>query len=77
LSKYGPSYRVSFAASIGLLAGAIASIGATWFLVRKRDKAAGEAVSLEREDGERTVEGPVPVSPASTSESGRIGKEVK
>ncbi|KAK3624930.1 hypothetical protein LTR56_020744 [Elasticomyces elasticus] len=37
LAEYGPMYRVSFAASIGVLAGAIASIGATWWIVRKRD----------------------------------------
>lgn len=36
-SKFGPTYRVSFAVSIGLLAGAIASIAATWLLVKKRD----------------------------------------
>lgn len=36
-SKFGPSYKVSFAASIGLLAGAVSSIGLTWFLVRRRD----------------------------------------
>ncbi|KAK5731552.1 hypothetical protein LTR17_011257 [Elasticomyces elasticus] len=45
LSEYGPMYRVSFAASIGVLAGAIASIGATWWIVRKRDIADRNAAS--------------------------------
>ncbi|KAK5680414.1 hypothetical protein LTS10_007342 [Elasticomyces elasticus] len=45
LAEYGPMYRVSFAASIGVLAGAIASIGATWWIVRKRDIADRNAAS--------------------------------
>ncbi|KAK3641428.1 hypothetical protein LTR56_011241 [Elasticomyces elasticus] len=45
LAEYGPMYRVSFAASIGVLAGAIASIGATWWIVRKRDIADRDAAS--------------------------------
>lgn len=36
-SKFGPSYKVSFAVSIGLLAGAVLSIAQTWYLVRRRD----------------------------------------
>ncbi|KAK4956555.1 hypothetical protein LTR10_006082 [Elasticomyces elasticus] len=45
LAEYGPMYRVSFAASIGVLASAIASIGATWWIVRKRDIADRNAAS--------------------------------
>ena len=36
--KFGPDYKVSFSSSIGLLAGAIASISVTWYLVAKRDR---------------------------------------
>lgn len=36
--KFGPDYKVSFSCSIGLLAGAIASISVTWYLVAKRDR---------------------------------------
>jgi len=36
-SRFGPSYKVSFAVSIGLLAGAVASIALTWRLVSRRD----------------------------------------
>ncbi|CAK4029530.1 high-affinity nicotinic acid transporter [Lecanosticta acicola] len=46
-SKYGPTYRVSFAASIGLLVGAIVAIAASWFLVRRQDRK-GEAFGEER-----------------------------
>ena len=37
--KFGPSYKVSYSVSIGLLAGAIVSIAATWYLVAKKDRA--------------------------------------
>ncbi len=37
--KFGPNYKVSFSCSIGLLAGAIASISVTWYLVAKQDRA--------------------------------------
>lgn len=36
-SRFGPSYKVSFSVSIALLAGAVASIAATWWLVRRGD----------------------------------------
>lgn len=36
--RFGPTYKVSFSASIGLLAGAILSIAATWYLVSKQDR---------------------------------------
>lgn len=35
-SRFGPEYRVSYATSIGLLVGAVGTIGATWWLVSKR-----------------------------------------
>ena len=55
--KFGPDYKVSFSCSIGLLAGAIASICATWYLVAKRDrKTALEGVEdSERNDREVVV----------------------
>jgi len=47
-SKFGPTYKVSFAASIGLLAGAIMSISATWWLVVRADRR--RAAEKEEED---------------------------
>ncbi|KXT13092.1 hypothetical protein AC579_2146 [Pseudocercospora musae] len=44
-SKFGPTYRVSYSISIGLLFGAVASVGMTWYLIRKRDLAVGEVKS--------------------------------
>jgi len=41
-SKFGPTYKVSFSASIGLLVGAIAAILSTWYLVRRQDRARAE-----------------------------------
>ena len=49
-SKYGPTYKVSFAASIGLLVGAIASISVTWWLVAKADRR--RAAEKETQQGE-------------------------
>ncbi|KAF2169082.1 hypothetical protein M409DRAFT_65369 [Zasmidium cellare ATCC 36951] len=37
-SRFGPTYKVSYSVSIGLLAGAIVSIAASWYLVRKQDR---------------------------------------
>lgn len=48
-SKFGPGYKIPYAISIALLAGAIASIGITWWLVGKRDKL---AEGYGREGGE-------------------------
>ncbi|KAK3679505.1 hypothetical protein LTR78_001066 [Recurvomyces mirabilis] len=50
LSKYGPTYKVSFAASIGLLAGAIVGIAVTWWLVAKRDRCQGQEEVIGGED---------------------------
>lgn len=56
--KFGPRYRVSFSISIGLLAGAIASILATWYLVAKRDRELKNDVVVEVEsDGQEVVKG--------------------
>ncbi|SMY26146.1 unnamed protein product [Zymoseptoria tritici ST99CH_1A5] len=38
-TRFGPTYKVSFAVSIGLLAGAIAAICVTWWIVDGRDRA--------------------------------------
>lgn len=53
--KFGPDYKVSFSCSIGLIAGAIASIAVTWFIVARRDRAGfKEAVAEEwKEDADR------------------------
>ena len=51
--KFGPRYKVSFCVSIGMLVGAIAAIGSTWYLVRRRDRHA-------------TKEAPPDVSPDGT-----------
>lgn len=37
-TKFGPSYRVSYAASIGLLVGSVACIGVSWWLIRRGDR---------------------------------------
>jgi hypothetical protein len=37
-SKFGPTYRVSYGSSIGLLSCTMMAIGVTWFLVRKGDR---------------------------------------
>ena len=36
--KFGPTYRVSFATSIGLLSGTVAAVATTWFFVVKGDR---------------------------------------
>lgn len=50
-SKFGPTYRVSFGSSIGLLSGTMACIGVSWFLVRRGDR------KRAREAESRSVEG--------------------
>lgn len=37
-SKFGPTYRVSYATSIGLLSVTVINILITWFIVNRRDK---------------------------------------
>ena len=54
--RFGPNYKVSFSCSIGLLAGAILSICATWYLVAKRDRARqNELAEADASDSEREV----------------------
>lgn len=48
-SKFGPSYRVSYSSSIGLLTVTVTMICVTWFLVRKQDKKAEVAAVVEGE----------------------------
>lgn len=47
--KFGPSYRVSYSTSIGLLTVTVATIGLTWFLVNRQDKRAEVAAVVEGE----------------------------
>lgn len=50
--KFGPSYRVSYSTSIGLLTVTVITICLTWFLVRRQDKRAEEAAAVvEGEEG--------------------------
>lgn len=37
-SKFGPTYRVSYGSSIGLLSGTMMAIGVTFLLVRRGDR---------------------------------------
>lgn len=41
-SKFGPGYKIPYAVSIALLGGAVASIGATWWLVAKQNRTVEE-----------------------------------
>jgi hypothetical protein len=50
-TKFGPRYVVSFAVSIGLLAGAIVSICVTWWIVEGRDRAIVERKEQAHEGG--------------------------
>ncbi|KAK5118602.1 hypothetical protein LTR85_008067 [Meristemomyces frigidus] len=54
-SKFGPTYRISYIVSIALLAGAIASIVATWMLVKKRDAAPTRNASIDDEAASQDV----------------------
>lgn len=50
-SKFGPTYRVSYATSIGLLSVTVINILVTWFLVNRGDKRRvhGEATTTDEE----------------------------
>ncbi|PKS06146.1 hypothetical protein jhhlp_007463 [Lomentospora prolificans] len=62
-SKFGPTYRVSYSASIGILSATVLSVATAWFLVAKQDrKAQGERES-SLESGES--DGTAGVSPIS------------
>ena len=43
--KFGPTYRVSYSASIGILCATVLSVLATWFLVAREDRKRLEADS--------------------------------
>ncbi|KAJ0108205.1 high-affinity nicotinic acid transporter [Diaporthe amygdali] len=47
--KFGPSYKVSYSTSVGLLTVTVAMIGLTWFLVHMQDKRAEAAAIVESE----------------------------
>jgi hypothetical protein len=42
--KFGPTYRVSFSTSIGLLVCTVISVSTTWFFVRRGDQQRGADV---------------------------------
>lgn len=62
--KFGPTYKVSFSASIGLVSTAVVFICITWYIIAKRDRAerdkaedqtvAGAALGVREEDIEDT-----------------------
>lgn len=49
--KFGPTYKVSYCVSIGLLAGTIASILVTWYTVARADRRAARGVLEEDIEG--------------------------
>lgn len=49
-SKFGPSYRVSYSVSIGLLALTVVSVCVAWFMVRRQDERARLGVSGGEEE---------------------------
>ena len=53
--KFGPKYKVSFSCSIGLLAGAIISISATWYLVAKRDRSKLVEMAMHEEPDKEVI----------------------
>lgn len=52
-TKFGPSYKVSYCTSIGLLAVTVLTICLTWFLVHKSDKqrAVSDVAATDEENG--------------------------
>ncbi|ROW03097.1 hypothetical protein VMCG_05808 [Cytospora schulzeri] len=59
-SKFGPSYKVSYSTSVGLLAVTVVSMCLAWFLVHRQDERASLAVSLEEanaDDSDEKAEG--------------------
>jgi hypothetical protein len=54
--KFGPTYRVSFSCSIGLLSGTLLAVSTTWFFVAREDrKAATLANNTDISDGDTTI----------------------
>lgn len=53
-TKFGPSYRVSYCASIGLLSVTLSMLGLTWYLARKGDRemALVDTTTTSHEGGE-------------------------
>lgn len=52
-TKYGPSYKVSYCTSIGLLAVTVVTICLTWFLVHNGDKqqSVDDVMATDEENG--------------------------
>lgn len=53
--KFGPTYRVSYSASIGILCATVLSVFAAWFFVAREDRKRLEAATAES-DTEAGVE---------------------
>lgn len=51
-SSFGPGYRVSFSVSIGLICFSVASIAATWAIVRRNQR---EMVDYQEQNGLQAV----------------------
>lgn len=60
--KFGPSYRISYSCSIGLLCGTLLSVSSAWFFVAKEDKkddsanSGSDATPEEQTDNQKAVE---------------------
>jgi len=50
--KFGPTYRVSYSCSIGLLCASLCAISTSWYLVRRADQKERAAAELERDDSD-------------------------
>lgn len=46
-SKFGPTYKVSYSTSVGLLTVTVATMCLTWFLIHRQDKKVKVAASVE------------------------------
>lgn len=55
--KFGPTYRVSYSASIGILSTTVLSVFATWFFVAREDRKRLETASGESGGGSDTEAG--------------------
>lgn len=45
--KFGPTYRVSYSASIGILCATVMSVLAAWFFVVREDRKLAKGTSIE------------------------------
>ena len=64
--KFGPTYRVSYSASIGILCATVLSVFAAWFFVAREDRkrleaASGESGGSDTEAGVEKTEIPAEV----------------